>query len=166
MCIKIPLEDGSEAWLAESNFPAQGSEEWDRLRRLYPDYFRTGPGFFLESINRNFTTDDQIEQIMTSDLSEEEKCQRLFDRSEERVLEYGKFSFVSPRDGSPEKRTEAIMKCEHSKYVNGIRVSTLLVVGIISETLNLTESYKFYVLGQTSEKYRRNPNATYPDLNW
>lgn len=49
ICIKIPLEDGSEAWLAESNFPDEGSQEWDRLVRLYPDYFTVARLGFFES---------------------------------------------------------------------------------------------------------------------
>ena len=51
MCIKIPLWDGSECWLAESNFPPEGSEKWNDLLRTYPDYFRVGPGFFTEGSN-------------------------------------------------------------------------------------------------------------------
>lgn len=44
---------------------------------------------------------------MTSSMSEEEKCRRLFDRDLERVLTYGKFSFRTSGDAfeaSPEKR--------------------------------------------------------------
>ena len=166
MCIKIPLEDGSEAWLADSNFPDEGSEEWDRLVRLYPDYFRNGPGFFLESIDRNFTTDEQIDQIMTSDMSDEEKSRRLFDRPLEHVLEYGKFSYREPNNCSFQKREEARNKCLHSKQTNGIRVFTLLVLNNVDEPFNLTESYKVYVLGEDSETYGGHAWTTYHALSW
>lgn len=169
MCIKIPLEDGSEAWLAESNFPEQGSEEWSRLVRLYPDYFRTGPGFFLESINRNFTNDQEIINIMTSSMSEEEKCRRLFDRDLERVLTYGKFSFRTSGDAleaSPEKRQEASTKCAESNQRNNMFVSTLLVLGNMSEPFSLTESFNFYVLGEYSDKYEKDAGDTINALNW
>lgn len=52
-CYKVPLEDGSECWLSVFQFPSQGSPEWDRLVRLYPNYFRVGPGFFTETLYQN-----------------------------------------------------------------------------------------------------------------
>ena len=53
-CYKIPLPDGSECWLDESNFPAVGDvEAWTPYERKWPTYFSTGPrfGMFSEEIS-------------------------------------------------------------------------------------------------------------------
>lgn len=84
-CYKIPLGDGTEAWLATSNFPPQGSPKWKHLCDLFPDYFKNVTrGFFTESIDTNFT-EDEVEAIMTSNISGEEKSQKLFERPEDYV---------------------------------------------------------------------------------
>jgi len=105
---------------------------------------------------------------MTSDITEEEKCKRLFDRDLQRVLSYGVFSFIKTGEAleaTSEKRREASLKCSQSHDANNIFVSTLLVLGNMSEPFNLTESFNFYVQGQYSDKYRKHPSNTINPLN-
>ena len=86
-CVKIPLEDGSECWLAESNFPTENSPEWNRLVELYPSYFRTGPGFFTEDWKTHELTNNEITDIcLSTELTDDEKCMKLWGRPYARVI--------------------------------------------------------------------------------
>ena len=79
-CYKIPLGDGTEAWLATSNFPPQGSPKWKYLCDLFPDYFSNPVrGFFNESLSDGNPSDDEITAIVNNDiLSDDDVCEKLF----------------------------------------------------------------------------------------
>ena len=88
-CYKIPLRDGTEAWLATSNFPPQGSPKWKYLCDLFPDYFKNiTRGFFDESLTDGNPSDDEITEIIKNDnLSDDEVCEKLFGgRNQEYIL--------------------------------------------------------------------------------
>lgn len=190
--IKVPLDDGGEVYLRSEAFPREydpfineydekGHAWWEDVRERYPNYFKqirlgffnedvnTNFDFFsgkcCESIRRDFTTDEQISDIMENEnLSQEEKCKKLFDRDLNHVLEYGKFSFVSPlQHNNPSINPKH--ECLLSKERNNIRHSTLLVEGNVGEPLDLEESYDYYVKGNPS-KYHNVRCPTYHAINW
>ena len=100
-CYKIPLNSNQDAWLAKSNFPPEGSEEWKHLCDLYPDYFKSvSRGFFNEDLDSKRLEEpipsvSEVERIMFSTDSEENKCQKLFNVSLEDLQRLARRNFDS-----------------------------------------------------------------------
>lgn len=187
--MKLPFEfEGrrGDCWVACTKInDGFKDEEIEELKKSMPLYFGDKPdtklGFFdenlNESINRNFTTDDQIREIMENqNLSIEQKSTKLFDRSSHHVWMFAMCTYNYPQEtldyaeehtGSTydlrNANTRPIEEVGERYYIGG---RTLMVLGRETEPFNLEESYEYYVLGRT-EKYGRRTND-YPmePLGW
>lgn len=134
-------------------------------------------GFFdenlNESISRNFTTDDQIREIMENEqLSLEQKSERLFNRSPEHVRMFAMCTFQIPHEvyEYADEHGGSLYHVDTSQiravtYDYSVGGATLMVLGNMSEPFDLEESYEYYVLGR-SEKYARTNDYTMEPLGW
>ena len=139
-------------------------------------------GFFdenlLENINRNFTTNRQISEIMDNpELSLEEKCKRLFDRTPQHVFDFGMSSFRVTTTVSElaEQNNKNIWELEEvdtfkisevkRQQCPTVHVMTLMCQGGSSQPFDVQESWDFYVRGKRSKYGSTRDNPIEP-LHW
>ena len=140
-CYKIPLENGTDAWLPISVFPEEGSPKWKLLCQLFPDYFESEvePRSFFESLAVDSFTNEQIDDIVRSSPSSDEVCERLF---EGRNQEYIWKCCVEPYKKHNEKAADGA----YMPQSRNCGVSTVFVDRNFTETpLTIVESYNLYV---------------------
>lgn len=140
-CYKIPLENGTDAWLPISVFPEEGSPKWKLLCQLFPEYFESEvePKSFFESLAVDSFTNEQIEDIVRSSPSGDEVCKRLF---EGRDQEYIWKCCLEPYKKHNAKAADGV----HMPDCPNCGVATVFVNRNFTETpLTIVESYNLYV---------------------
>ena len=150
-------------------------EKFEETGWFKPGEEETVRGFFneklTESINRNFTTNSQISDIMDNpDLSPDEKARRLFDRHVDYVEKLGKFGYYDcvPDDIRYElfgKFSEMREEYIRSNFCNA-RVNSLLIKGNETEPFTLEESWTYYVKEQPVRRYSEYVRTSCGALIW
>lgn len=191
--IQVPiLYNGQQydAWITvqKLNICFNTSAQQEELKQVLPKYFNDQPerklGFFdedlNESINRDFGTDEQIANVMNDpDITLEEKCRRLFDRTPEHIYTFGMGSFYTEQELYDIARQNGVYtefsnnisnlrrqcntwKRDHTSYIG---CSTVMCVGNQSEPLSVQSSYDYYVNHTNTTRFH-GEGSSYPPLEW
>ena len=113
------------------------------------------------------------------DITLEEKCRRLFDRTPEHIYTFGMGSFyteqelydIARQNGvytefsnniSNLRRQCNIWKRDHTSYIG---CSTVMCVGNQSEPLTVQSSYDYYVNHRNTTRFHGD-GSSYPPLEW
>lgn len=178
-----------DVWIPLSKFNSSFSEqEREELARRNPKYFSDEPdrklGFFDENlneeINRDFGSDEQIANIMNEpDITLEEKCRRLFDRTPEHIFTFGMASFytmselydIARQNGVYEEFTSNISRlrgqCNRWKHDHTSRIgcTTVMCISNQTEPLTVQGSYDYYVNNTNTSRFY-GQGTSYPPFQW
>lgn len=178
-----------DAWVTVSKLNnCFSSTELEELKHVLPKYFSDEPerklGFFEEDlnedINRDFGSDEQIANIMDDpDITLEEKCRRLFDRTPEHIFTFGIASFytmpelydIARQNGVYEGFSSSITRlknqCSNWKHIHANRVgcTTVMCISNQTEPLTVQGSYDYYVNHRNTSRFY-GQGTSYPPIQW